>query len=182
MPIDRDYQGVIARLLAALHRNGVPPWVGYRALESGANALMFVPVGFFAALLLTGRLRWLAVAFVPLLSGAIETWQHFSLPQRVSSVGDVAANSFGGWIGIGLAAGLVGVVHWRDRRLRTRWESVTRRSPVTSRGIEPSSPFVGEETGPVERPEGGGRPCRSCPSGRRIAHTSATVSLRRGSR
>lgn len=144
VPIDRDYQGAITRLLAALHRNGVPTWVGYRALESGANVLMFLPLGFFAALLLRGRMRWLAVALIPLLSSAIELWQRLALTQRVSSIGDVAANSVGGWIGVGIAAALVGVVHWRDRRLRAVWESTVRPSlgdPVRSR---PPSSRAGE--------------------------------------
>ncbi len=123
LPLDRNYRGAIARLLAALHRNGAPSWIAYSTLESASNVLMFVPVGLFGALLVTGRWRWLVVAGVPLLSGAIEIWQGLALPQRFSSLGDVAANSIGGWIGVALAAGCVWVVHQRDRRLRERWES-----------------------------------------------------------
>lgn len=123
VPIDRDYRGAIVRLLAALHRNGIPKWVGYSAIEMSANAAMFAPLGFSAALLLVGRWRWVAFAGIPLLSAAIEVTQAVAHPQRVASFTDVVANTLGGWTGVILGAFCVAGVHWRDRRLRAQWEA-----------------------------------------------------------
>ena len=42
-PADQGASGLIARLLAALHRRGVPSRFDYGLTELGANALLFIP-------------------------------------------------------------------------------------------------------------------------------------------
>ena len=44
-PLDQGYEASIQKVLAVLHRNGVPAWFGYNQLEFSANVLMFVPLG-----------------------------------------------------------------------------------------------------------------------------------------
>lgn len=114
-PVDQGVHGVLSDVFDVLHRHGVMPWFGYTELEWCANVVMFVPVGFFLALLLSGRRRWLALVLAPVASAIIETAQLLLLPQRFATLADVVANSIGGWIGVGVAAVLMRVLHARDR-------------------------------------------------------------------
>nr|WP_276606266.1 VanZ family protein [Microbacterium hydrothermale] len=120
-PIDQGYESVIQRVLMLLHRNGVPAWFGYRWLEFSANILMFVPIGYFLALVFPTRFLWLSIPLVPMLSASLEAIQFLALPARFASVNDVIANTAGGWTGTALAALSVAVVHQRDRRVLARW-------------------------------------------------------------
>lgn len=117
-PIDQGMQGVIARLLAAMHRRGVPEWFGYNELEFSMNIVMFVPLGFFVALVFTNRMQWVTIFLLPLLSVAIELTQLCFLAGRYATIPDVVANSLGGWIGICVAGLLRSLVHVRDRHLQ----------------------------------------------------------------
>lgn len=121
-PIDQGYESAIERVLSVLHRNGMPGWFGYRWFEFSANVAMFVPVGFFLALVFPTRLLWLSLPLIPALSGTLELVQYFVLPARFATVNDVIANSLGGWVGVAVAALVVVAVHVRDRRVIRMWQ------------------------------------------------------------
>lgn len=68
------------------------------AADAVLNVLLFVPLGM--ALGLSPRRRWLILALVPpVLSLAVEAVQ-LLLPARQSALGDLVANSAGGWLGL----------------------------------------------------------------------------------
>lgn len=119
-PLDQGYETSIARLLAVLHRNGVPPWFGYSKLEFTANIAMFVPLGFFICLALPAGLWWLVTLIIPVGSAIIELTQFFLLSERFASVMDVLANTAGGYLGAAFAVALRGLVAARDRKLIAR--------------------------------------------------------------
>jgi glycopeptide antibiotics resistance protein len=102
-PIDSGFRPAIVELLSIIHSVGVPGWFGYRELESCANVALFVPLAFFVAMLLPGRLAWVTLLVGPLVSIAIELTQAIFLSQRFASAGDVLANSVGTVLGVGLA-------------------------------------------------------------------------------
>ncbi|NHI15577.1 VanZ family protein [Microbacterium excoecariae] len=122
---------VAERVLAVLHRLGVPDAFGYMELEFVANVGMFVPLGFLLALALPGWGWWLALIALPLLSAGIEWTQGEFLAGRVSDVRDIVSNSIGAWLGALCAAGLRAIVHARDRRVvaRALWERDRARRP-----------------------------------------------------
>lgn len=115
-PIDEGYDGVIAKVLKVLHRMGVPEWFGYAEVEFLANVALYVPLGLLVGLVL-GRYLWLGVVIIPALSGAVEGAQAQFLAERYATLQDVVANTVGGWIGLLLAAIVIGLVHARDRRV-----------------------------------------------------------------
>jgi glycopeptide antibiotics resistance protein len=82
---------------------------------------MFVPLGFFLALVFPTRFLWVALPLVPALSGSLEMVQYFVLPARFATVNDVVANSIGGWLGVAVAGMVVLAVHVRDRRIIRVW-------------------------------------------------------------
>lgn len=102
-PVDQGMEGTVERVLHALHTLGVPTWFEYGALEFSANVIMFVPLGFFVALLLPRRYRWLALVIPTLVSGAVEVAQLLFLENRFATLLDVLANSLGGWLGAAIA-------------------------------------------------------------------------------
>ncbi|MGY1858139.1 VanZ family protein [Modestobacter sp. SYSU DS0290] len=82
------------------------PWVGtvHRApVEAVANVLLFLPVGVLATLVLARRSRLLPLLLGAGLSGALELAQS-ALPGRVPDPVDLAANTAGTALGVGLAA------------------------------------------------------------------------------
>jgi glycopeptide antibiotics resistance protein len=99
-PVDKGYSGSIDKVLTVLHRNGVPTWFGYNCLEFTANIIMFIPLGFLVALLLSQRLWWLALIICPAFSISIELTQATFLAARFATVSDVVSNSTGAFIGI----------------------------------------------------------------------------------
>ncbi|MGV8883937.1 MAG: VanZ family protein [Rhodoglobus sp.] len=123
-PLDQGYQGAINKVMAVLHRNGVPKWFGYNKLEFSANIAMFIPLGFLVALLLPQKVWWLALLLCPGLSVAIELIQGAVLDARVSSALDVLANSLGALIGILVAVAIRALVYQRDQKViaRALWE------------------------------------------------------------
>lgn len=112
--VDRGLDPYIERLLQKLWSKGVPTFVDYGFIEFTANIVFFIPVGFLLGLLFTYRLWWLAVVGGALLSGAVETAQGLFLPGRVSSLGDVLANSTGALIGCLLAVAMRALILHRD--------------------------------------------------------------------
>lgn len=103
-PVDRGRSDTVWSFLDMLHRIGIPESFGYLELEFTANIIMFLPLGFFFALLVGERSWWLALAFPLVLSIGIELTQLILLPERFADISDVIANSLGGWIGVGIAA------------------------------------------------------------------------------
>lgn len=119
-PVTEGNMGGIDRVLSVAHDAGVPDTFNYHALEFTANIVMFVPFGFFLALVLPARLRWLVVLAVPAFSGALELSQSLYLEKRSGNLGDVLSNTLGGWLGLALAVVLVALIHARDRRVVSR--------------------------------------------------------------
>lgn len=92
------------RALGFFGRHSSTSWLTFDVVESIANALMFVPLGFFLALFFPKRLFVAAVALCVLLSLGIETYQGTILEgTRVEDFGDVLHNSTGGLIGVLIA-------------------------------------------------------------------------------
>ncbi|MET1153010.1 VanZ family protein [Arthrobacter sp.] len=113
-PVDAAARGLIQQVLSALHHAGVPGWFDYTLIESAANVLMFVPLGFLTALLLPSDWRWLTPAGAFLFSGAIEWCQQSFLPGRYASLQDVWVNT------LGAALGTVLAYAWLERRRNRR--------------------------------------------------------------
>lgn len=110
-------QSRLREFLGAGHANGIPTWITFELVEFVANIVMFLPVGFFGALVLS-RHRWMAVLAATLASAVIETIQALALPQRDGTVRDVIANTLGALLGYLLATTVVAVVLARARRRR----------------------------------------------------------------
>ncbi|TFC59923.1 VanZ family protein [Cryobacterium sp. TMB1-7] len=123
-PLDQGYGAAIEKVLDVVHRNGVPEWFGYNKLEFSANVVMFVPLGFLAALLLPARVWWLALLICPALSIGIELTQATFLAARFAAATDVISNSIGAVLGILIAVVLRSVVYERDQKViaRALWQ------------------------------------------------------------
>lgn len=123
-PLDQGFASSINRLLAVLHRNGIPEWFGYTKLEFSANVLMFVPLGFLVSMLLPVRVWWLALIICPGLSVAIELTQGLALSARFATLSDVLSNSLGALIGALIAVILRAAIYDRDEKIIARrlWE------------------------------------------------------------
>jgi glycopeptide antibiotics resistance protein len=123
-PLDQGFSASINRLLAVLHRNGIPEWFGYTKLEFSANVMMFVPLGFLVSMLLPVRVWWLALVICPGLSITIEFTQATFLSARFATVSDVIANSIGAVIGALIAIMIRAAIYERDEKVIARrlWE------------------------------------------------------------
>ena len=101
-----DYADLAARVLARLQRypdlDPLTSRLSIERIEFLANIGLFVPLGVFLLLLVGTRLWLVALAAGIVLTSMIENIQR-SIPGRVSDPRDVAANSIGMFIGIGLA-------------------------------------------------------------------------------
>ncbi len=93
-------------------RSGVVFAGGVSATDVLANILLYMPLGFLAALGRRVRIIPVVVLVALLLSFCLETLQGF-LPGRVTSGLDVAMNVFGTGLGA-VAAALVAAVRWPD--------------------------------------------------------------------
>lgn len=140
--VDRPIDPYLERFLAALHRQGWPAFVDYAFVETTANVLFFVPVGFLVCIALPFRRAWWAVALGAGLSCLVETAQLLFLPGRVASLGDVAANTAGALAGTAIAVLVRLVIQHRDRLVLQ--DVLEGRRPMP-----PSSASV--HSGPVER-------------------------------
>ncbi|MEO5834687.1 MAG: VanZ family protein [Nakamurella sp.] len=76
-----------------------PAFLTFDAVEWLANVVMFFPIGFLFAAAVPPRQRHLVVPIAAAGSICVETAQLF-IPERVSSVADVAANSLGALLGV----------------------------------------------------------------------------------
>ncbi len=124
-PLDSGYRGAIDKVLAVLHRNGLPARIDYAEVEFAANVLMFVPIGFFIGLALPRAAMWTGIILLPALSGVIELVQAQLLAERFATLHDVIANSIGGWLGLLVAVILRAIVHRRDQKVIARavWDA-----------------------------------------------------------
>lgn len=103
-PVDKPVSGQLAAVLTFLHRHGIPRWFNYSFVEASANVVLFIPVGFAAALAFSSKRWWQIGAFGMLLSGCIELGQYLFLHDRFASVSDIVTNTSGAVIGALLAA------------------------------------------------------------------------------
>ena len=116
-----DYADLAGRVLARLQRypdlDPLTSRLSIERIEFLANIGLFVPLGIFLLLLVGARLWLVALAAGIVLTSMIENIQR-SIPGRVSDPRDVAANSIGMVIGIGLALVLTLPATLRRRRER----------------------------------------------------------------
>jgi len=98
-PFDDSHDGLLWRALAAFARYDLTDWLTFQRVEFTANVFMFVPVGMFLLLLFGRRGWWAALAAGVIMTCVIEFVQLF-LPDRVSDVSDIIANSLGTLIGV----------------------------------------------------------------------------------
>lgn len=103
-PVDRPVAGLLRSTLRWLHHSGVPGWVDYSLVESTANVLLFIPLGFLVTRLAGRGFWWLGTAAGLLTSCAIEAAQFLFLPDRYPTAADVLANTLGALLGTLLAA------------------------------------------------------------------------------
>ncbi|WP_420124004.1 VanZ family protein, partial [Nakamurella sp.] len=101
-PPDASGQSALRAFLLRGYAHGIPTWITFDRIEFASNIVMFVPVGFFGALVLR-RHRWLVVPAATAASAAIETIQALALPLRDGTLRDVASNTAGALIGYLLA-------------------------------------------------------------------------------
>ncbi len=101
-----DYYGLAGRVLARLERypdlDPLTSRLSLQRIEFLANVGLFVPLGVFLLLLVGTRFWWVALAAGIVLTSMIEQVQK-QVPGRVSDPRDVAANSIGMFVGVGLA-------------------------------------------------------------------------------
>lgn len=91
------------KALDVFERHDSTQWLTFSVVESIANALMFMPLGFFLALFFPKRLFFIAVGLCVLLSAGIEAYQGSFLSSRVSDPADIVHNGVGGFIGVMIA-------------------------------------------------------------------------------
>lgn len=114
-PVDAPHRDLVARVLDGVHGIGVPAWFGYAQLEFTANVLLFVPLGFFLALLFPPHLGWLGAVVGIALSAVVESAQAVWLPMRYASLLDLLANGVGACAGAALGV-------WCVRAAMSRYE------------------------------------------------------------
>jgi len=116
-PINDHGNSVLHWFLHLFARYDATNWIDYNRLEFLANVGMFVPIGMFFLLLFGRRLFLVATLAGVALTCAIEFTQLF-LPDRVSDLRDIVANSVGALVGVVLTL----VLTWGTAR-RIRRES-----------------------------------------------------------
>ena len=103
-PVDRLLSQQLSAVLTFLHHHGIPGWFNYKFVEASANVLLFIPVGFVAALSFPAKRWWQIGALGLLVSGCIELGQLLFLHDRFASLSDIVTNTSGAVIGALLAA------------------------------------------------------------------------------
>ncbi len=91
-----------------------PTFLTFTMIEWLANVVMFLPLGFLAAGVVRPGARLWVVPLATVGSVTIETVQFF-IPERVSSVTDVVANTLGAAVGVWLLA------RWSNWRAERGW-------------------------------------------------------------
>ena len=124
-PFDESNDGWLWRMLRFFGRYDLTEWITYQRVEFTANVLMFIPVGTFFLLLFGRRLWFAAIAAGAALTVVIETVQRY-LPNRVSDVSDIIANSTGAFIGVMLGLMLTMASSRRRRNKKGTADSASR--------------------------------------------------------
>ena len=98
-PIDRDYSGMLNKLITAVNYQIGMNVFTYAGIEFVANILLFIPLGvlIWASSINVNSILLLAVSFAGILS--IEFFQKVLLEERYASALDLLANSCGVLIG-----------------------------------------------------------------------------------
>ncbi|XAS66660.1 VanZ family protein [Micrococcaceae bacterium Sec5.7] len=99
-PVDTPAQGALADVLSFLHVRGIPLWFNYGFVEAAANVMLFVPVGFTAAMAFPKIRSWKIAALSLFTSACVELGQLLFLHDRVASPLDIVTNTAGAVIGI----------------------------------------------------------------------------------
>lgn len=99
-PVDKPVLGTLTTVLKHLHGVGVPRWIDYHFVESSANVVMFIPLGFLAAMAFPTKPWWHLAAIGLAASLCMEFGQLLFISARYSSVADVVTNTCGAVIGI----------------------------------------------------------------------------------
>lgn len=102
-PVDQTLQGQIDRILQFLHRQGPGTWFDYTLVEASANVVLFIPLGFVAALAFREKPWWRISVLGLFTSGCIELGQLLFLHNRFASPSDLVANTVGASVGALLA-------------------------------------------------------------------------------
>lgn len=114
-PIDAPVKDQIAWVANALHRAGLPKWIGHSGIQVAANVLLFIPLAIVVDCVRSTR-PWAILALGFSISVTIELLQLELSPHRFATLSDVAANTAGTALGIALL--------WLTRvRLNTARES-----------------------------------------------------------
>src|SRR5690606_13057439 len=82
MPGSSFVSRLVDRVLGELHERGLFTGVGFLHIEFLGNILMFMPLGLFAALLISKRAWWTLLFLGTIFSAIIETYQALFLPDR----------------------------------------------------------------------------------------------------
>ena len=93
--------GPLLQLSRVLARREATGWITFGLLEFTANVIMFIPFGVLFCLLLGRRRRWLVLLLAAGSTVVIESAQ-LVIPNRVSDVRDLVANTAGAAIGLAM--------------------------------------------------------------------------------
>lgn len=110
VPVDRGVDVLGSWPVRLLVKLGLSPARGYDVVQLSANVVLFVPLGFFAMLLVRASVPMVVLGGA-VVSAAVELVQAEALPERVASWPDVVANTLGAAVGAVLAV-------WVRRRAR----------------------------------------------------------------
>jgi len=119
-----------------LHDRDLFEWLYWNRLEVLANVVLLVPIALLLTLVLGARRWWLAIALCASASIGVEVVQH-SMPGRVSSALDVAANGVGAVCGALLGVVIELVVVGVRRASARRSAAAAPVGPVALTGSEP---------------------------------------------
>lgn len=120
--VDGPIDGALDGTLARWHGQGLPRFVDYDFVQTGANVALFAPLGALIASVAMRPLWWVSGVVGLALSLSVEFAQDLLLPARLASAGDLAANTAGALLG--------GIVVAVVRSVRAR-RAVTRRPGVS---------------------------------------------------
>nr|WP_237399269.1 VanZ family protein [Rathayibacter iranicus] len=142
-PVDAGLRGDLTRATAWFARHGLAA-VNYSLIESGANVVLFIPLGLLVALHVRARLAWIAVAVGALTSCLIELGQLLFLAARFATLEDVAANTTGAALGALVGCVLRAILLVRERRRAAKHNDAFAHIPLrNTSGVVADSPTIG---------------------------------------
>ena len=97
--IEAAFTAQIDAVVRMLAGNAVTAWITYPVIESTANVLLFVPLGFLLARVLGVRWGWIAGPAAIIITAALELAQFALLADRTVDPRDLLANSAGAVLG-----------------------------------------------------------------------------------